>query len=135
MANRSFNQVILLGNLGADPTIRTVNGVKTATLSLATSRSWTSKDGTTASRTDWHRIVVWAQLAEIVERFARKGSRVQVIGTLETRKYTVEGDPTPRIAVEVRAAEVIFLDATPQRTNVNPWDSVPQPAEMEEVGA
>lgn len=132
MANRSFNQVILLGNLGADPTVRTVNGVKTATLSLATSRSWTSKDGTTASRTDWHRIVVWAQLAEIVERFARKGSRVQVIGTLETRTYEVNGEK--RIAVEVRAAEVIFLDATPQRTNVNPWEGVPHPAELEEAG-
>lgn len=87
----SVNKVILIGNLGRDPEIRTMqSGDKVANLALATSESW--KDRTTGERrerTEWHRISVFAQgLVTIIERYVQKGSKLYIEGQLETRKWT-----------------------------------------------
>ncbi len=87
----SVNKVILVGNLGKDPEIRmTQDGVKLATFSLATSEQW--RDRTTQERidrTEWHRVVVFNEkLAEIAEKYLRKGSKVYLEGQLQTRKWT-----------------------------------------------
>ncbi len=87
----SVNKVILVGNLGRDPEIRhTQNGAKIANFSIATSESWKDKQtGERREKTEWHRIVVFSEgLAGIVERFLKKGSKVYVEGSLQTRKWT-----------------------------------------------
>ncbi|MBM3515786.1 MAG: single-stranded DNA-binding protein [Alphaproteobacteria bacterium] len=85
----SVNKVILIGNLGKDPEVRTMqNGNKVANLSLATSESWRDKaSGERKEKTEWHRVVIFGRLAEIAEQYLKKGSKVYVCGQLQTRKW------------------------------------------------
>ena len=87
----SVNKVILLGNLGQDPDVRTMqNGKKVCTFSVATSDSWKDKDtGEKKEKTEWHRVVVFNEgLVGVVENYIKKGSKVYVEGSLQTRKWT-----------------------------------------------
>ena len=87
----SVNKVILVGNLGRDPEVRTLNnGGKVVQLNLATSETWRDKQsGDRQERTEWHKVVIFNEnLADVAERFLRKGSKVYVEGQLQTRKYT-----------------------------------------------
>lgn len=118
----SVNKVILIGNCGKDPEIRTMqNGNKVANLSLATSESWKDKaSGERKEKTEWHRIVVFGALAEIVERYVRKGSKVYVSGSLATRKWT-DKDGVEKYSTEVVlqgfGAELVLLDGKPTGDN------------------
>lgn len=106
---RSLNKVMLIGNLGADPEIRSTNsGTRVATLSVATSRSWTGAQGDQQEKTEWHRVIAWERLAEIVERYLKKGDRVYIEGRIEYRQW--EGkDGQTRYTTEIRAREMIML--------------------------
>jgi single-strand DNA-binding protein len=86
----SVNKVILLGNMGRDPEVRTTNaGQKIVSLRLATSERWKDKSGEKAERTEWHSVVIFNEhLADIAERYLRKGSSVYLEGQLQTRKWT-----------------------------------------------
>lgn len=87
----SVNKVILVGNLGRDPEIRSMqDGTKVANLSLATSESWRDRNtGERRERTEWHRVVIFNEkLVEIAEKYLRKGAKVYVEGQLQTRKWT-----------------------------------------------
>jgi single-strand DNA-binding protein len=87
----SVNKVILVGNLGRDPEIRsTQDGTRIANLSLATSESWRDKaSGERKEKTEWHRVVIFNdRLVEVVERYLKKGSKVYIEGALQTRKWT-----------------------------------------------
>src|SRR3546814_14487116 len=87
----SVNKVILVGNLGRDPEIRsTQDGTKIANLSLATSESWRDRNyGERRERTEWHRVVIFNEkLCEVDEKSLRKGSKIYVEGALQTRKWT-----------------------------------------------
>lgn len=87
----SLNQATLIGYAGKDPEIRNLqNGSRVASLSIVTSESWTDKQtGEKREKTEWHRIVIWNdKLIEIVEKYVRKGSRLYVEGTIQTRKWT-----------------------------------------------
>ena len=81
---RGVNKVILIGNLGSDPEVKYLpNGNAVATLSLATSESWNDRtSGERQERTEWHRVVLWRKLAEIAEKYLKKGSKVYVEGKL-----------------------------------------------------
>ena len=83
------NKVILVGNLGRDPEVRTLdNGTKVARFSLATTESYKDRNtGERVDQTEWHNIVLWRGLAEIAERFLRKGNQIYVEGKLQTRSY------------------------------------------------
>ncbi len=106
---RSLNKVILIGNLGADPEIRsTTSGTRVATISLATSRSWTGAGGDQQEKTEWHRIVAWDRLAEIVERYLKKGDRIYIEGRIEYRQWEGQDGQT-RYTTEIRAREMIML--------------------------
>ena len=85
----SVNKVILVGNLGRDPEIRTMQtGDKVANFSVATSETWNDRQtGERRERTEWHRVVIFGRLAEIAERYLRKGSKVYLEGSLQTRKW------------------------------------------------
>jgi len=87
----SVNKVILVGNLGRDPEIRsTQDGTRIANLNLATSESWRDRaTGERKERTEWHRVVIFNErLVEIAEKYLRKGSKIYVEGALQTRKWT-----------------------------------------------
>ena len=89
MANRGINKVILIGHLGQDPEIRYMpNGNAVANITLATSETWRDKQsGEQKEKTEWHRVVFFGKLAEIVGEYLRKGSQVYVEGRLQTRKW------------------------------------------------
>src|SRR5690554_263767 len=90
---RGINKVILIGNLGSDPDTRYMpNGTAVANVSLATSDSWKDKDtGQLQERTEWHRVVFFGKLAEIVGQYLRKGSKIYVEGRLQTREWEKDG--------------------------------------------
>lgn len=86
------NKVILIGNAGQDPDVRRMpSGDAVANISLATSETWKDKQGQKQERTEWHRVVFFGKLAEIVEKYVRKGSKLYVEGKLRTRKYDKDG--------------------------------------------
>jgi single-strand DNA-binding protein len=87
----SINKVILVGNLGRDPEIRSTNdGTRIANLALATSETWRDRNsGERKERTEWHRVVIFNErLVEVVEKYVRKGSKLYIEGALQTRKWT-----------------------------------------------
>lgn len=99
----SLNKVMLIGNLGKDPEIRSTQaGKKIANFSLATSERWTDKQsGNKNERTEWHRVVVFNErLSEIVQKFLRKGSKVYLEGQLQTRKWVAQ-DGSDRYSTEI----------------------------------
>ncbi|MGB5854112.1 MAG: single-stranded DNA-binding protein [Oceanisphaera sp.] len=89
MANRGINKVILIGHLGQDPEVRYMpNGNAVANITLATSETWRDKQsGEQKERTEWHRVVFFGKLAEIVGEYQRKGSQIYIEGRLQTRKW------------------------------------------------
>lgn len=106
---RSLNKATLIGNLGADPEVRTTkSGAQVAQFSLATSRSWTDKAGQAQEETQWHRVVAWAKLAEIVEKYLRKGQRVYVDGEIRYGSYE-DKDGVTKYTTEINCREMIML--------------------------
>ena len=89
MARSGINKVILLGNLGADPELRTTaGGDAVATISIATSDSWKDKNtGEEQQKTEWHRVVFFRRMAEVVGQYLKKGSSVYIEGQLQTNSY------------------------------------------------
>lgn len=113
--SRSLNKVMLIGNLGADPEVRsTNNGARVATLSLATSRQWTGQGGEKQEKTEWHRVVCWnnkgAQLADLAEKYMKKGDRVYIEGRIEYRTWE-DREKQTRYTTEIIAREVLLLSA------------------------
>ena len=111
--SRSLNKVLLIGNLGADPEVRsTSGGNRVATFSLATSRTWNGPSGDRQEKTEWHRCVVWnskvSQLADIVERYLKKGDKVYVEGRVEYRQWQDKENQT-RYVTEINVRELIML--------------------------
>ena len=104
------NKVILIGNLGADPEIRHLqNGVSVANFRIATSETFKDKNtGEKREQTEWHSIVAWRGLAEITEKYLKKGSKVYIEGKLRTRKW--EKDGVDRYTTEIMADEMNLLD-------------------------
>lgn len=110
--SRGVNKVILVGNLGNDPEIRyTPNGSAVANVSLATTEVWRDKQsGELQERTEWHRIVFFNRLAEIVGEYLHKGSKVYVEGSLRTRKWQ-DKSGMDRYTTEIIASEMQILDS------------------------
>jgi len=111
--SRSLNKVTLIGNLGADPEVRsTANGSRVATLSLATSRQWKNQSGEKQEKTEWHRVVLWNNkgftLADIAERYCKKGDKIYIEGRIEYRSWQDREGQT-RYTTEVVAQELILL--------------------------
>ena len=108
---RGVNKVILIGNLGNDPEVRyTPNGNAVANVTLATSNAWRDKQtGEMQERTEWHRIVFFNRLAEIVNEYLHKGSKIYVEGSLRTRKWQ-DKSGIDRYTTEIIANEMQMLD-------------------------
>lgn len=132
----SVNKVILIGNVGRDPEVRYLDGgVAVATLTLATTeRGYTLQNGTQVpERTEWHNIVLWRGLAEVAEKYVRKGSKIYVEGKLRTRSYD-DQNGVKRYVVEIFADNMEMLSArvaTTQQTETTPGQATigqPQPS-------
>jgi len=107
---RSVNKVILIGNLGKDPEVRHLeNGASVANFSLATSESYTDKNtGQLVTNTDWHNIVVWRGLAQIAEKYAKKGDKIYIEGKLKSRSYQ-DQDGVTKYITEVLGENIVLL--------------------------
>ena len=105
------NKVILIGNLGKDPETRYMpNGDAVANIAVATSESWKDKNsGEQKEQTEWHRVVFFRRLAEIVSQYLRKGSKIYIEGSLTTRKWQGK-DGADRYTTEIRASTMQMLD-------------------------
>ncbi|MDJ0895012.1 MAG: single-stranded DNA-binding protein [Alphaproteobacteria bacterium] len=112
----SVNKVILVGNLGRDPEVRTLNsGSRVANLSLATSERWRDRNsGEMQERTEWHRVVIFDdKLCDVAEKYLRKGSKVFVEGQLQTRKWTDQSGQeryTTEVVLQRFRGELTMLD-------------------------
>ncbi|MDX2122251.1 MAG: single-stranded DNA-binding protein [Gemmatimonadota bacterium] len=114
--SRSLNKVILIGNLGQDPEVRsTSGGGRVANFSLATSRQWSGQGGDKQEKTEWHRIVAWNNtrgggtgLADVVEKYVKKGDKLYVEGRIEYRSWQ-DKDGQTRYTTEIIASEIIML--------------------------
>ncbi|MCX5761772.1 MAG: single-stranded DNA-binding protein [Gemmatimonadetes bacterium] len=114
--SRSLNKVTLIGNLGADPEIRTTStGSKVASFSIATSRSWGGQGGgEKQEKTEWHKCVAWnakgpgTGLADIIERYCKKGEKLYVEGRIEYRQYQDKENQTKYIT-EINVREIMLL--------------------------
>ncbi len=84
---RGVNKIILIGNLGGDPEVRSGQNSSFSTFSVATTDQWKDKQGEKQERTEWHRVVMFGRLAEIARDYLRKGSSVYIEGKIQTRKY------------------------------------------------
>ena len=90
--SRGVNKVILIGNLGKDPEVISFDGgVKKASFSLATTEVYRTRDGQDMEQTEWHNIVLWRGLAEVAEKYLRKGSQIYVEGRIKSRSYEKDG--------------------------------------------
>lgn len=105
-----INKVIIVGNLGNDPEIRTMpNGEQVANITVATSESWTDKNtGEKKTQTEWHRIVIYRKLAEIAAQYLHKGSQVYVEGRLKTRKWQ-DNNGQDRYTTEIQGDNLQML--------------------------
>ena len=111
MASRGVNKVILVGNVGNDPEVRYMpNGNAVANVSVATSDSWKDRNtGDQQERTEWHRVVFFNRLAEIVEQYVKKGTKLYLEGRLQTRSW--EQDGAKRYSTEIVSNEMQMLDS------------------------
>lgn len=103
-----INKVILLGNVGADPEVRALDGgSKVARIRVATTEKWTDKNGNKQEQTEWHTVTLWGGLADVVDRYVHKGSQVYVEGKIRTREYEQNGEK--RYATEIIADTLKLL--------------------------
>ncbi len=123
------NKVILIGHVGKDPEVRYLEGgVALARLSLATSESYKNKEGQKVDQTEWHHIVFWRDLAEIVEKYVRKGKLIYVEGKIRTRSYGDENNK--KYITEIVADKMTMLggprveDSTAHKNDVPETEAV-----------
>ncbi|MFD3435222.1 single-stranded DNA-binding protein [Alteromonas macleodii] len=110
MATKGLNKVQIIGNLGADPDLRYMpNGTPVCNISVATTESWKDKDGNLQERTEWHRMVSYRRLAEIIGQNLKKGSQAYFEGKLQTRKWQDERGED-RYVTEIVVEEMQMLD-------------------------
>jgi len=112
----SVNKVILVGNLGRDPEVRTMqNGGKVVNLSIATSERWNDKDGNRQEKTEWHRVVVFNErLVDVCEKYLKKGAKLYIEGQLQTRKWTDQSGQdkySTEVVLQRYRGELTMLDS------------------------
>lgn len=111
--SRGVNKVILIGNLGKDPEIISFDGgVKKASFSIATTEVFRNRDGQEVEQTEWHNIVMWRGLADIAEKYLRKGSQIYVEGRIKYRSY--EKDGQKRYITDIECDEMTMIGSRGQ---------------------
>lgn len=116
------NKVILIGNLGKDPEIRSLeSGAKVANFPLATTEYYKNKQGERVEQTEWHNINLWNNLADLSEQYLKKGDRIYLEGRIKTRSYD-DKDGNKRYITEILGNQMTFL-SSPNKNQTNPSDS------------
>jgi len=124
------NKVILIGNLGRDPEIQNFeNSLKKATFSIATTESYKAKDGNRVDHVEWHRIVLWRGLAEVAEKYLRKGNQVYIEGRLRTRQWE-DKEGVTKYTTEIEGLNMTMLGG---RRDQEPVNNPPATAETVEI--
>jgi single-strand DNA-binding protein len=107
--SRSLNKVMLIGNVGSDPEIRTTGGgAKVAKFSLATNRTYNDRSGQRQEKTEWHRITAWERLADLIEQYVHKGDRLYIEGSIEYSQ-TEDEQGKPRYFTDIIARDLVML--------------------------
>lgn len=113
-----LNKVQLIGNVGQTPEVKEVNGSKVASFSLATTEKYKDKSGEVKTVTEWHNVSIWGNLADVVEKYVKKGSKLYVEGKIKTDSY--EKDGAKKFATRIICLTLKMLDSKPS------GDSAPQ---------
>lgn len=126
-----INKVILVGNVGADPEVRALeSGVKVARLRLATTeRIFDRQTNEARETTEWHTVVLWRGLADVVDKFVRKGSQLYIEGSLRTREWN-DKDNVKHYSTEIQASEMKLLGRRPEGTTTQPVAAAPAPVQQ-----
>ena len=134
--NDMLNKAILIGNLGQEPDIRHTNNGKTvANISIATTEKWKDKNGAKQEKTEWHRVVFFGGLANVVQQYLHKGSKVYIEGAIRTNEW-VDNEGQKKWSTKIYGAEMKMLDSKPVQPAVSypaqtptqaPNDYTPQP--------
>ena len=132
MARSGINKVILLGNLGADPELRTTaGGDAVATISIATSDSWKDKNtGEEQQKTEWHRVVFFRRMAEVVGQYLKKGSSVYIEGQLQTNSYEDKNTGDKKFSTQIVARDMQMLGS---RNNSETQSNSSEEASMDQT--
>ena len=126
----TLNKVMLIGRLGQEPELKyTGSGVAVLTLSVATNTTYKDQSGNNVENTEWHRVIVWRKLAEIIAQYAQKGTRVYCEGKLTTRQWQ-DKDGNTRYTTEIQADGVQLLS---DRENNSPMGEVPDVVKEEDL--
>lgn len=113
---KSVNKVILVGNLGKDPEVKfTPSGVPVAKFSLATNERFKGKSGEWEERTEWHNIIAWQRLAEIVGEYVKKGSKIYIEGRLQTSSWDDKQSGEKKYKTEIVASDLVLLGGDSER--------------------
>jgi single-strand DNA-binding protein len=130
----SVNKVILIGNLGKDPEIRTTpQGTSLARFSVATTTTWKDASGVKQERTEWHDVVAWEKLAQICGEYLHKGKMVYVEGSLQTRSWE-DQNGQKRYRTEIKASNVVMLSPRQDRAASPAREVAETPAEAAAAG-
>lgn len=120
-----INKVILLGNVGAEPEVRALDGgKKVARIRVATTERYTDQQGNKQEQTEWHSVTLWGGLADVVDKYVHKGSQVYIEGKIRTREYEAKGEK--RYATEIIANDIKLL-GRPKDANEAPQAVAPAP--------
>lgn len=121
----SLNKVLLIGNVGKDPEIKTfASGNKVASITLATSERYKDRNGEQKEETEWHSVQAFGKLADVVERFVHKGSLLYLDGKIRTRSYEADGRTMYR--TEILADHIQMLDRRENRPALGPDEDLPE---------
>tara|TARA_R110000772_G_C13310276_1_gene440152 strand:- start:9690 stop:10103 length:414 start_codon:yes stop_codon:yes gene_type:complete len=132
----SVNKVIIVGNLGKEPEIRSMGNGQVANLTVATSESWKDKSGERQERTEWHRVVIFNEhLIKVAENYLQKGSKVYIEGALQTRKYEQNGVEkyTTEVVLQRFNGELTMLDSPNKIEERHPPLPAPEPELSDEI--
>lgn len=136
--SRSLNKVQLIGNVGKDPEIRsTQDGKPIANLSIATSDTWKDKQGQKQEKTEWHRIVVFGKLAEIIQKYVNKGDKLFVEGKLQTKKWTDKSGQdryTTEVVLDPFGGQMIMLGSPGRGGQQVQQNDQSQPQQQDALG-
>lgn len=126
----SVNKVILIGNLGKDPEVRYIEGgIANAKFTIATSETWKDKTtGEKKDRTEWHNIVLWRGLAELAEKYLKKGDKVYIEGKIQTRSYDKDG--IKRYFTEIIGENLMMLSPKNTGNNAGRSETPSSPGEI-----
>jgi len=124
------NKVILLGNLGKDPVVRTLeSGAKVANFSIATSRTYKGQDGNPVEETEWHNVSLWGNMADLAEKYLTKGRQVYIEGRIRTRQYD-DKEGNKRSITEIVGENMSFVGNRPDGQGGPPKGAAEPPANL-----